>query len=95
MSVTNSVLCPKQQIGIQMTSKARKKMSGTSMVQKLNFTFFDWCINTNCSLVCIHAQFQCIFQAGVFLCIFATEVVLKQKGKGKGESQFPSIKYVK
>lgn len=95
MSVTNSVLCPKQQIGIQMTSKARKKMSGTSMVQKLNFTFFDWCINTNCSLVCIHAQFQCIFQAGVFLCIFAIEVVLKQKGKGKGESQFPSIKYVK
>lgn len=88
-------LCPEQQPGIHMTSKARMKMSTVSMVQKLNFTFFYWCICTNCSLVCIHVQFQCIFQAGVFLCVFAIEVVLKQKGKGKGKSQFPSIKYVK
>lgn len=51
-------------------------------------------MHPNCSLVCMHAQFKQIFQKGRFLCIFATEADLKQKGKGKEESKFPSMKYV-
>lgn len=35
-----------------------------------------------------------ILQAGRFLCIFATEAVLKQKGKGKEESQSLNMKYM-
>lgn len=51
-------------------------------------------MHTNCSLVCVRAQFRQIFHAGRFLCIFATEADLKQKGKGKEESQFPSMNYI-
>lgn len=51
-------------------------------------------MHTNCSLVCLRAQFNQIFQAGRSLCVFATEADLKQNGKGKEESQLPSMKYV-
>lgn len=87
-------LSPEQQPGVCLTSKLGMKISSTHLVQKHNFTFHDWHMHTNCSLVCVHAQLQCIFQVGTLLCIFSAEVDLRQKGKGKGESQFPSMKYI-
>lgn len=90
--ITSPLNC--KQPGVHLTSKLGMKNSSKHRVQKLHFTFHDYCMHTNCCLVCVHAQFKQIFQAGRFLCIFATEADLKQKGKGKEEPQFPSTKYL-